>query len=97
MEQADVSRLEADIAIQFEKPSNPDLIVTRLGRLHVYPFASQDYERTYGIPGRLRTSSTIESSSRSRRSSTKAPMLMADAARTMGLRDYAEPLPFRVE
>ena len=50
MEQADVSRLEADIAIQFDKPSDPDLIVTRLGRHHIYPFASQDYERTYGLP-----------------------------------------------
>lgn len=50
MEQADVSRLEADMAIQFDKPSNPDLIVTRLGRLHVYPFVSEGYARTYGLP-----------------------------------------------
>jgi DNA-binding transcriptional LysR family regulator len=50
MEQADVSRLEADIAIQFDKPNDPDLIVTRLGRLHIYPFASQEYERSYGLP-----------------------------------------------
>ena len=41
MEHADVTRLEADIAIQFEKPTDDDLIVTRLSRLHVYPFASQ--------------------------------------------------------
>jgi DNA-binding transcriptional LysR family regulator len=50
MEQADVARLEADIAIQFEKPTRPDLIVTRLGRLHVYPFVSEDYARIYGLP-----------------------------------------------
>ncbi len=50
MEQADVTRLEADIAIQFEKPTDADLIITRLGRLHVYPFASQEYERAYGLP-----------------------------------------------
>lgn len=50
MEQADVSRLEADIAIQFERPKNPDLIVTKLGRLHIYPFASESYQRTYGLP-----------------------------------------------
>jgi DNA-binding transcriptional LysR family regulator len=50
MEQADVARLEADIAIQFEKPTRPDLIVTRLGRLHVYPFVSADYARVYGLP-----------------------------------------------
>jgi DNA-binding transcriptional LysR family regulator len=53
MEQADVARLEADMAIQFEKPSNPDLIVTRLGRLHVYPFVSREYARLYGVPSSL--------------------------------------------
>ncbi|MGC1556478.1 MAG: LysR family transcriptional regulator, partial [Methylovirgula sp.] len=50
MEQADVARLEADIAIQFDKPARPDLIVTRLGRLHVYPFASEEYARVCGLP-----------------------------------------------
>lgn len=50
MEQADVSRLEADIAIQFEKPSNPDLIVTKIGRLHLCLFASPEYVRAYGMP-----------------------------------------------
>lgn len=47
---ADVARLEAEIAIQFDRPTNPDLIVTKLGRLHIYPFASQAYARTYGVP-----------------------------------------------
>ncbi len=50
MEQANVARLEADIAIQFDKPTRPDLIVTRLGRLHVYPFASEEYARVCGLP-----------------------------------------------
>ncbi len=50
MEQADVTRLEADIAIQFERPTNPDLIATKIGRLHIYPFASEGYARTYGLP-----------------------------------------------
>jgi DNA-binding transcriptional LysR family regulator len=50
MEQADVGRLEADIAIQFEKPQNADLICARIGRLHIYPFASQAYARAYGVP-----------------------------------------------
>src|SRR5262252_10452515 len=45
MEQADVSRLETDIAIQFERPTNPDLIVARLGRLHIYPFVSEGYRK----------------------------------------------------
>lgn len=50
MEHADVARLEADIAIQFDRPSRPDLIVTRLGRLHIYPFVSEEYARIRGVP-----------------------------------------------
>jgi DNA-binding transcriptional LysR family regulator len=50
MERADLARLEADIAIQFDKPARPDLIVSRLGRLHVYPFVSEEYARTCGVP-----------------------------------------------
>jgi DNA-binding transcriptional LysR family regulator len=50
MESVDVLRHEADIAIQFTRPENPDLIVTRLGRLHAYPFASAEYESIYGLP-----------------------------------------------
>jgi DNA-binding transcriptional LysR family regulator len=53
MEQADVSRLEADISIQFERPTNPDQIVTRLGRLHIYTFASEAYRDAYGLPQSL--------------------------------------------
>jgi DNA-binding transcriptional LysR family regulator len=53
MEQADVSRLEADISIQFERPTNPDQIVARLGRLHIYTFASETYRDTYGLPQSL--------------------------------------------
>ena len=50
MEQADVARLEADIAIQLERPTNPDLIVTKLGRLHIYGFVSEGYRKLYGVP-----------------------------------------------
>src|SRR4051812_21992703 len=53
MEQADVSRLEADISIQLARPTNPDLIVTKLGRLHIYAFASQAYRDAYGVPRSL--------------------------------------------
>jgi len=53
MEQADVSRLEADISIQLERPTNPDLIVTKLGRLHIYTFASEAYRDAYGVPKSL--------------------------------------------
>jgi DNA-binding transcriptional LysR family regulator len=50
MGQADVARLEADIAIQLERPTNPDLIVTKLGRLHIYAFVSEEYLRLHGAP-----------------------------------------------
>lgn len=53
MEQADVARLESDIAIQLEPPTNPDLIVAKLGRLHIYPFVSRDYQRLHGLPTSL--------------------------------------------
>src|SRR5437879_7035671 len=53
MEQADVARLEADIAIQLEPPTNPDLIVAKLGRLHIYPFVSKEYETLFGVPATL--------------------------------------------
>jgi len=53
MEQADVARLEADIAIQLEPPTNPDLIVAKLGRLHIYPFVSEGYKKLYGVPANL--------------------------------------------
>src|SRR6185437_8003793 len=50
MEQADVARLEADIAIQLERPTNPDLIVSKLGRLHIYAFVSEGYRKLHGSP-----------------------------------------------
>ena len=53
MEHADVARLESDIAIQLEPPTNSDLIVARLGRLHIYPFVSQGYRKLYGVPASL--------------------------------------------
>jgi DNA-binding transcriptional LysR family regulator len=53
MEQADVSRLEADISVQLERPTNPDLIVAKLGRLHIYTFASEAYRDAYGLPVNL--------------------------------------------
>src|SRR5882757_765995 len=62
MEQADVSRLEADISIQLARPTNPDLIVTKLGRLHIYTFASEAYRDAYGLPKSLSNSGTTGSS-----------------------------------
>jgi len=53
MEQADVARLESDIAIQLEPPTSPDVIMVKLGRLHIYPFVSKGYEKLYGCPSSL--------------------------------------------
>lgn len=53
VDSADVHRLEADVSIQFARPENPDVKVVRLGRLHVYPFASKAYAERYGLPKRI--------------------------------------------
>jgi DNA-binding transcriptional LysR family regulator len=50
MEVAEVMRMEADVAIQLEKPRRPGAKSVRLGRLHIYPFASREYIDTYGLP-----------------------------------------------
>ena len=49
-ESADVLRMEADVAIQLTRPDRADQVATRLGRLHIYPFASRRYVETYGVP-----------------------------------------------
>ena len=46
----DVSRMEADVAIQFEEPKNPHVKCRRLASLHVYPYASRRYIDVYGLP-----------------------------------------------
>lgn len=53
MESVDVLNLEADISVQFIRPSEANLIVSKLGRLHIYPFAAQSYLDTYGVPKSL--------------------------------------------
>ena len=50
MRNADVSRHEADIAIQLARPEAPDVIAAKLGRLHLMLFASEQYLQTYGTP-----------------------------------------------
>jgi DNA-binding transcriptional LysR family regulator len=50
MDLCNLLRNEADIAIQLKKPENPDLIVSKLCNIHVYPFASVDYIATNGLP-----------------------------------------------
>jgi len=53
MRSADVLRLEADAAVQLVKPTNPDLKIVKVGRLHIMPFAGQSYVDTYGNPKTL--------------------------------------------
>ncbi len=53
MRSVDVMRLEADISIQLVKPERPELHVTRLGYLHLVPYASQDYIARHGAPKSL--------------------------------------------
>lgn len=50
MEVADVLRMEADVAVQLNKPERLDVKAVRLGRLHVCLFASKRYIETYGLP-----------------------------------------------
>jgi DNA-binding transcriptional LysR family regulator len=50
---ADVLRLEADVSVQLIKPTNPDLKVVKLARLHSIPFAGRSYIDTYGTPKTL--------------------------------------------
>jgi len=50
---ADVLRMETDVAIQLAQPDRADAKAVRLGRLHIYPFASRRYIETYGVPKTL--------------------------------------------
>jgi len=82
MESADVLRMEADLAVQFVRPTAPDLIVTKLGRLHVYPFAAPSYVERYGLP------KSKEEMVNHRIVQQAAPQIDANAwARLLGLKD----------
>jgi len=50
MAHTDVSRMEAEIAINFASPTAEELIAHRIGYLHVYPFASRNYVTWFGAP-----------------------------------------------
>ncbi len=45
-----IERAQADLAIQIEQPAPRDLIVRRIGRMHIMPCASKSYLDTYGEP-----------------------------------------------
>lgn len=69
MESSDVLRMESDLAIQLVRPNRPDLKVVKLGRLHIYPYASKRYAETYGLP------SNVEEMKRHRLVDQTAPQL----------------------
>jgi DNA-binding transcriptional LysR family regulator len=50
MRSADVSRHEAEVAIDLERPSSLDVKVVKLGRLHQVLFAGQKYLDGFGTP-----------------------------------------------
>jgi DNA-binding transcriptional LysR family regulator len=69
MDVADVLRMEADVAVQLQQPNRPDVKSLRLGRLHIYPFASKRYIELYGLP------KTAEEARRHRLIHQKAPQV----------------------
>src|SRR5436853_2728825 len=50
MEVADVLHMEADVAVQLLRPGRADAKAVKLGRMHLYPFASKRYIELYGLP-----------------------------------------------
>src|SRR5215467_9640061 len=50
MRSADVLRLEAEVAVQLDRPTSPDVKVVRLGRIHSMLAASPSYLSLYGMP-----------------------------------------------
>ncbi|MGB3723706.1 MAG: LysR family transcriptional regulator [Pacificimonas sp.] len=39
-----------DLAVQLDRPPSPDLMIQRIGSLHLTPFATQAYLDTHGVP-----------------------------------------------
>lgn len=50
---ADLLRLEADLSVQLQRPTEPDLKVLKLGRLHMMLWASRGYIAEHGKPASL--------------------------------------------
>ena len=50
MEVADVLHMEADVAVQLQPQGRLDAKAVKLGRMHLYPFASKRYIELYGLP-----------------------------------------------
>jgi DNA-binding transcriptional LysR family regulator len=50
MEVSDLIRYETDLSVQLMRPTNPDLVMVKLGCIHLYPFGARRYIDTYGAP-----------------------------------------------
>jgi DNA-binding transcriptional LysR family regulator len=50
MRPADIMRLESDVGVQLDPPTNKDLRVVKIGRIHSIPFASSTYIARHGRP-----------------------------------------------
>ena len=46
----DLLRLQADLSVQLERPTDHDLKVVKIGRLHMMLFAARSYLDSYGYP-----------------------------------------------
>lgn len=47
---ADLTRAEADVAVQMTPPNQPGLVQRHFVTLHLHPYASEEYIRKYGLP-----------------------------------------------
>ncbi len=46
----DLTTMEADVAVHLKKPRQADVKTVKLGTMHVMPYASPDYIKTFGVP-----------------------------------------------
>jgi DNA-binding transcriptional LysR family regulator len=53
MRLADMTGHQADVAVQLDRPPEGDLVIARLGYLHLMLFASDEYLRLHGAPSRV--------------------------------------------
>lgn len=53
MHTADLARCQADLSIQLDEPTNPDVKIVKLGRIHIMPFAAKSYIAAHGKPHNL--------------------------------------------
>lgn len=47
---ADVTRLEADVAVRLDRPKSAELKISKLGRMHLMFYASRSYLAEHGMP-----------------------------------------------